>query len=385
MAQVSMIQQYEGVYAGLFPQVDIVRDRVKVGVSLPLVYSIYDPWLGGFEAQGEWRVMGMNEKADYPTIIKYLWLNDKSDRFSLKVDQFSAATVGNGMFINAYNPHMLPENAFLSAQANMNTKFISADAYADNVMAPSLVGGSATIRPLAKMGKFIGSVGISGQYVWTEAGAYGAGAEVSVKPIQGKRLEVELSGAYDTWGADAASTSVKMDSTLSFGARKNSNLNASVQVAYLENGFDMARFDTWRPYLSKSEEAQRDTSGAAPELGVKARGGVKLGEQINVSVATTLAGENSMLEASIEMPTFRFMRVVATGATMGSPDQWGQEWMASGTARVRVLPILVLEASATVLPENVAFNMGVEVGYETRRRRSAKLNRSERKAIEAAK
>ncbi|MEL6344105.1 MAG: hypothetical protein AAFV53_13380 [Myxococcota bacterium] len=313
----------------------INTNNVDVDPSDPL--SLLEADLSNLSTVDEWEYVGDRGLAGAISAVEYLWVEDPSDRFSLRVDDFSAITLGRGTVLSRYNPHLLTPG-MTSGQGHVDLGIGSADLWVEDITDPMSRAGAAVTGQLPL------GLAVSGQWLSEEI----VGAEISYAPLQTERLHVESYVAYDQQMASGSSTSIGASMQMNTGEKRRGVFTADVCGLGLTGGFNPIAYATLPDAFASAE---------AGSFGARTEIGFAIGDGPGVSLAGTFAGDARRAELTTTLPLSDRFSVAGTAISDGT--------QVAGAARMRVQPMkfLNIEAGSTIAADST-------VGWET----SAGLN-----------
>ena len=363
----------------LTPSIDIISGPVSLGLTIPMTVALYDPYAGGFGVDSSLQVQRYESVSDVLGTLRYLWITPENAPYSVKLDQFSAVTVGSGMLIDGYNPHIGASDAFLSGQFQATSDFVTADFYVDDVAKPLLGLGAFEARPLSFLAFPAFRTARTGWAIVVGEDDAVAGS-IGTSLVSNSRVELGIDFGYDSWLDEGGSAeSGVISAGLNFGPRWGSGIDVHVGQANLHDRFEIGRMSAFDALWSEEgatalEEDQALLSGF----------GLHFGRGPELSVEHTLTSVEQEIQASVALPYSRVLRVIGSAAARGARgDLASGEVVGAGTVRFGTATGLSIDTGIVFSAEEIVTNIELRIGWEGRENRHA--DRMDRKQAQKAK
>ena len=334
--------------AALTPELNVDTAWVQLGVSgtfeRDLLYTAevdldnpldFDP--SSMAVSDDWALQGPVGVSGAVEALDYLWITDPGERGALRIDRFSAVTLGRGTVLRRYNPHLSAAGEAASApsaQAGLSLERAAAQAWVGDVLDPSAQLGAAASGRL-------GRLSAGGQFVRGAGPADVIGGEVGFAAVSGERLSLDTYLAEDhAQGGEGAATTLGTALSLRTGAQGGGELTAGARAASLRGGYDPTDYATLGEVFA---DAQAGPVAVGGEVGFSGAGGS------GVEASVLWAGEASRAELLTTVQLGR--RLSVAGSVISAGPTLSEEQAAS--ARVRALPLrfVTVEAAALATPD----------------------------------
>ncbi len=351
----------------LTPSLDVVSGPVAFGITVPMTVSLYDPYAGGFGVDNTPQLQRFETVSDLLGTVRYLWITPENAPYSIKLDQFSAMTVGSGMLIDGYNPHIGADTAFLSGQFQATSDFVTADFYVDDVAKPMIGLGAFEARPLSFLSFPALRTARTGWAIVVGENDAVSGS-IGTSLVSNSRVELGVDFSYDSWLDEGGSAeSGVVHAGLNFGPRWGSGVEVHVGQANLHDQFRVGRMGAFDTLWSEEgpEALQEDQA-------VLAGFGLHFGRGPELTVEHTLTSVEQEVEASIALPYSRMLRVIGSAAARGARGDLGNgEVVGAGTVRFGTATGLSIDTGIVFAGDEIVTNVELRIGWESRENRNA--------------